>query len=87
MHHTAGGVGVHLGHEASLGRAGGGHSHHSAPQLVTVSPRLTPESGPRTRRRSLLGNCTPLGSQEPFYAHATEKDTAQGSIAERFLRS
>jgi hypothetical protein len=87
MHHTAVVSGVHLSHKSSLGRAGGGHSRHSAPQLVVVSPRLTPESGRRTACRSLLSNCTPLGSQEPFYAHATEKDIAQGSIAERFLRS
>eukprot|EP01047_Picozoa_sp_COSAG01_P024686 COSAG01_NODE_1532_length_10007_cov_4.889842_11_plen_74_part_00 len=69
MHHTAAGVGVHLGHEASLGRAGGGHSHHSAPQLVVVSPRLTPESERRTARRSLVSDCTSLGSQDSLCAN------------------
>ena len=87
MHHTAVGVEVHLGHEASLGKAGGGHSHHSAPQLVTVSPRLTPESGPRTRRRSLLGNCTPLGSHDLLPAHFANKGIAQGFIAKQIVRS
>jgi hypothetical protein len=38
MHHTAVGAGVHLSHQSSLGRAGGGQSCHSAPQLVVVSP-------------------------------------------------
>jgi hypothetical protein len=87
MHHTAVVSGMHLSHKSSLGRAGGGHSRHSPPQLLTVSPRLTPESGPRTTRRSLVSNCTPLGSQGPFYAHAIYKGIAQGFIAERTLRS
>jgi hypothetical protein len=87
MHHTAAGVGVHLGHEASLGRAGGGHSHHSAPQLVVVSPRLTPESGRRTARRSLLGNCTPSGSHFALHTHAKDKTMTQGISAKGNMRS
>ena len=87
MHHTAAGVGVHLGHEASLGRAGGGHSHHSLPQLVVVSPRLTPESGRRTARRSLVSDCTPLGSQDLLCDNTLDKGVLQRVRAKQVLRS
>ena len=87
MHHTAVVSGMQHSHKSSLGRVGGGHSRHSPPQLLTVSPRLTPQSGQRTTRRSLLGYCTPLGSHDPLPAHVTGKGISHGTSAKRIVRS
>jgi hypothetical protein len=87
MHHTAVGAGKHLSHKASLGRAGSGQSRHSTPQLVVVLPRLTPESGPRTARRSLVANCTLSGSQDPLRDNSLDKCVFQRVRAKRVLRS
>ena len=87
MHHTAVVSGMQHSHKSSLGRVGGGHSRHSPPQLLTVSPRLTPESGPRTRRRSLVSNCTRLGSQGLLHDKAMDRGIAQGFVSKQALRS